>query len=238
MPPSPFDAVVFDFFCTLTPAVPSATWDEHAARSAAPLGIEAGRWRDALDESFPERVVGALGDLPQTLRTLAARCGVTPDEEALAAACAARLAAQRELFALRPDAEPTLERIAGFGVKVGVLSDCATELADSWPLLPIARYVDAAVLSCREGRRKPDPVLYATVAERLGVAPRRCLYVGDGGGGELSGARAAGMTAVLLRAVDWAADGAPGREADWSGPVLGTLSAVGTALDYPVMLRP
>jgi len=154
------------------------------------------------------------------------RCGADPGEEALAAACAARFASQQELFVLRADAAATLGRLRAMSLRTGVLSDCTVELPECWPSLPLAPLVDAAVLSCLEGRRKPDPELFAAAASRLGVAPRECLYVGDGGGGELTGASAAGMTAVMLRADDWAANAAYSREDDWAGPALSCLAQV------------
>jgi putative hydrolase of the HAD superfamily len=221
-----FAAVIFDFFATLTPGTPEHVWQEHTARSAAPLGVDVATWRRALDESWAERATGALGDQPATFRELARRHGVLPDDQALAAACAARRTAQDELFVFRPDALAVLADIRARGLKVGVLSDCTVELAEAWPLLPVARLVDARVLSCEAGRRKPDPVLFATIAGQLGVAPRHCLYLGDGGGRELSGASAAGMHAVMLRAADWYTNAAHAREDDWAGPWVPTLSGV------------
>ncbi|MGW5350650.1 HAD family hydrolase [Streptomyces sp. NPDC004031] len=221
-----FPTVIFDFYGTLTPSTPTAVWDGHAALGAVPLGIPAGQWREVLNASFPERAVGALGDLPDTIRTLARRCGVEPGEEAVAAAAAVRLACQRELFVLRPDAVGTLERLRGAGVRVGVLSDCTVELADCWADLPLAGLVDAAVLSCTEGHRKPAPELFRRIAAALDTAPADCLYVGDGGGSELTGATAQGMTAVMLRADDWASNDAHAREDDWPGPSFGSLTEV------------
>jgi putative hydrolase of the HAD superfamily len=219
-------AVIFDFFGTLTPSTPARVWDEHAARSAAPLGIPAGTWRAILDSSFPERAMGSLGDLTQTFRVLARRCGVDPAEEALAAACAARVASQQELFVLRDDAVSTLTGLRARGVRVGVLSDCTIELAQAWPDLALAGLVDARVLSCEEGRRKPDPELFRLIALRLGAGPRDCLYIGDGGGGELTGASGSGMRAFMLRAADWADNDAHAREDDWTGPSLAALADV------------
>ncbi|AUG81467.1 haloacid dehalogenase [Kitasatospora sp. MMS16-BH015] len=232
----PFSAVIFDFFGTLTPSTPTGLWDTHAARSAAPLGIPTQQWRRALDESFPERAVGALGDLPRTFRTLARRCGVDPDEEALAAATAARLACQRELFVFRDDALDTLERLRHDGLRIGVLSDCTIELAETWPTLPIAPLVDAVVLSCQERRRKPDPELFRRIARALDTRADDCLYVGDGGGDELSGATAQGMTAVMLRAGDWAINDAHAREDGWPGPFFSTLSQVVPAACDPTLI--
>ncbi|WP_329177338.1 HAD family hydrolase [Streptomyces sp. NBC_01477] len=231
-----FSAVVFDFFGTLTPSTPAGVWDEHAARSAAPLGIPEQQWRRALDESFPERAMGTLGDLPQSICTLAQRCGVTPDGEALAAATSARLVSQRELFVLRDEALDTLEQLRSDGFRIGVLSDCTIELAETWPTLPLAPLVDAVVLSCQEGRRKPDPELFRKIARELGTPTSECLYVGDGGGDELTGATSQGMTAVMLRASDWATNDAHAREDSWPGPFFSTLSHVVSAACDPSLI--
>jgi putative hydrolase of the HAD superfamily len=223
-------AVIFDFFGTLSPSTPTSVWDDHAARSAAPLGIPVPAWRAVLDASFPERATGSLGDLTATFRTLARRAGADPGDQALAAACAARAATQRELFELRADAVSTLAELRARGLRLGVLSDCTTELAETWTQLPLAGLVDARVLSCEEGRRKPDPELFRLIAGRLGVAPRDCLYVGDGGGGELTGASRCGMRAFMLRGADWADNDAHAREDNWAGPVLLSLTDVLTVI--------
>jgi putative hydrolase of the HAD superfamily len=222
----PVAAVIFDFFGTLTPSTPEHVWDEHASKSAAPLGISTAAWRRALDESFAERVTGALGDLSATFSELARRCGVQPSQAALAEASAARMRAQRELFVVRDDALAVLAEIKTRGLRVGVLSDCTFELAECWPDLAVADLVDARVLSCEAGRRKPDQALFLMIASELGVAPADCLYVGDGGGHELSGAVACGMRAIMLRAEDWAANVANSRQVDWPGPWVPSLSAV------------
>lgn len=226
-------AVIFDFFGTLTPGTPGAIWDQHAALSAAPLGIPAATWGRALGESWEERATGRLGDLAETFRALAIRCGTEPDPETLAAACAARRDSQLELFKFRPDAERTLAALRAHGVRIGVLSDCTVELSEAWPALPIASLVRARVLSCEEGRLKPDPVLFRLVAERLDVAPGQCLYVGDGGGHELSGAKACGMAPYMLRAGDWHDNLVHNREDTWPGPYLTSLTEVLPLLGLP-----
>ena len=221
-----YSAVVFDFFGTLTPSIPGHVWDEHAARSSEPLGIPAARWREALDASFPERALGSLGDLESSFRALAGRCGVEPDTDALAAACANRIASQLEIFGLREDALSTIAALRDRGLRVGVLSDCTSELAESWSTLPLSKHVDAVVFSCAEGRRKPDRHLFEAIATRLGVPAAECLYIGDGGGYELTGARGYGMTPYMLRASDWYDNDAYSREDDWAGPYVDALSAV------------
>lgn len=188
-------------------------------------------WRAAPDASFPERATGSLGDLAATFRTLAHRIGADPSEKAIAAACSARMAAQRELFVLRADAISTLTELRVRGLRLGVLSDCTAELADTWSQLPLATLVDARVLSCEEGRRKPDPELFRLIASRLDTDPQNCLYIGDGGGDELTGASNCGMQAYMLRAADWADNDAHAREDNWAGPFLPSLTDVLSLLE-------
>lgn len=87
------------------------------------------------------------------------------------------------------------------------------------------------MLSCEEGRRKPDPELFRLVASRLDTDPQNCLYIGDRGGDELTGASNCGMQAYMLRAADWADNDAHAREDNWAGPFLPSLTDVLSLLE-------
>jgi putative hydrolase of the HAD superfamily len=64
-------------------------------------------------------------------------------------------------------------------------------------------------------------------ANALKVKPGECLYVGDGGSGELSGAQETGMFPVLLRDPEEQYDLASlEREDDWEGPRIAYLREV------------
>lgn len=105
------------------------------------------------------------------------------------------------------------------GMQLGLLSDASAEIATAWSGSPLAALLDAAVFSCDAGAVKPDQRLYGQICDGLDVAVHRTLYVGDGGGDELRGAVAAGMTAVGVRRrgpVDTLVFG----DTVWSGPVL------------------
>ena len=94
----------------------------------------------------------------------------------------------------------TLRRLRKAGMKIGLVSNCASDVPALFAETPIAPLVDAALFSCTEGVMKPDPAIYHRVANRLGVVAARCLYVGDGNDDELAAAAALGMTPVLLDA--------------------------------------
>jgi len=64
--------------------------------------------------------------------------------------------------------------------------------------LGLAELFDAVVFCGDAGWRKPDPRPFLMAAEKLGVGPSSCLFVGDRPDWDLRGARAAGMEAVLI----------------------------------------
>ena len=47
--------------------------------------------------------------------------------------------------------------------------------------------------------KKPDSCIYREAAKRLCVDPEECIFVGDGGSNELTGAREAGMKAIQAK---------------------------------------
>lgn len=212
-------AVVFDFFGTLTPVSPDEAWASNAATLAAAFGVTPAVLVAALDETFPDRITGALGTVRQTMRALADRLGVVLTEAQLDEASRIRRERQEHMFALRPEALGVIARLRERGLRIGLLSDCTSELPDAWSRLPLSRAVDVPVFSCVERMRKPDARLFLAVAARLPADPERCLYVGDGGGQELTGATAVGMRAVLLAGPDWRRTRVRRQEAetDWPG---------------------
>jgi putative hydrolase of the HAD superfamily len=217
-------AVVFDFFGTLTPVSSSEAWARNAARLAAVLAVSPAALLQVMQETFPERISGALGDVRQTMAALADRLGVRLSEQQLTTVTQARRAIQESTFELRPEALGVIGQLRSAGFRIGLVSDCTIELPDAWSRLPLAAVVDAPVFSCLEGTRKPDPRLFRKVAADLGTEPGRCVYIGDGGGRELTGASGIGMRAVLLAGPDWHAHRDHNRESDWAGLRIGSLT--------------
>ncbi len=97
---------------------------------------------------------------------------------------------------MNPEIIPMLESLKKRGIKTGLISNCYSEetgLIKSSVLFP---YFDAVCLSYEEGVRKPDPEIFERCLAKLGFTADECLYVGDGGSGELAAAKKAGMSAA------------------------------------------
>lgn len=196
-----YRAVVFDFFGTLTRSVQRGPQHAEIARS---LGVDPEAVRGVLDRTFRARARGRYGSAEATLRWVIEQAGGRPRSDQVRAGVPARVDALKADTRLRNDAVGTLAAIRRRGLATALISDCTHELPAFLPSLPVAPLLDATIYSVRLGVCKPDPRIYLAACDQLGVPPRECLYVGDGGSHELTGAAAVGMTPVRLAAPDLA----------------------------------
>lgn len=210
---SRYTAVIFDLWGTLIDW-PSNDASAALSRMAQAVGADPSHFAKAWAAACAARWTG---DLELSLRSVCRSLGLHPTQETVIAAITHRIQFHRSLFTPRPDALATVSALRESGHKLGLISDCSSEVPTLWASSQFAPVFDAAVFSCLVGVRKPDPRIYRIACERLMVEPRRCLYIGDGASDELAGATAVGMTAVQLRT-----DPAP----PWHGQVIASLSDV------------
>jgi putative hydrolase of the HAD superfamily len=223
-------AVVFDYFGTLTPTLARVASSVDQPQIAKILGVDRDAVNDWWGRTYPDRSTGRTGTGLDTMRLLARTLGGNDSDEAVRAAQAIRLATYAEMARPRGNAVDALKALRAKGLRIGVLSDCSAELPELWPELPLADYVDEPVFSALVGERKPHRAMYSAVCERLDVEPGECLYIGDGGSNELTGATAFGMRAVLIADEGWAT-GHRFDSDDWHGDAIADLSAVSALLD-------
>jgi FMN phosphatase YigB (HAD superfamily) len=95
------------------------------------------------------------------------------------------------------DAEPTLRALKERGVRTGVVSDTGFDLRPVLDALGLSPWLDAVVMSCELGVCKPDPRVFLTACQRLGVQPDDALMVGDNPVND-SGAVSVGLCVLLL----------------------------------------
>lgn len=192
--------MVFDLFGTLVRQFTSVTYNDALMEMSDVLGIDgadfASKWLEAGDEG--DRRICGLVPFDENIRSVCGSLGHTPDEQRVQAACDTYKEYVRGCLVPRNDAVRTLSSIRSFGYRLGLVSDCSWEMPHLWPSTPFAPLFQVRVFSCEQGMRKPDPRIYRLAAERLGVTPERCVYVGDGGCTELGGASSVGMCPVLM----------------------------------------
>jgi len=212
-------AVIFDLFGTLVPSASMEKRDAISHELADILGVDRQAFAEIVRSTFDERMRGEIGDLRQTYSTLSARLGGSPDLDRVDEAITRRLEFSHELLGVR-DAEPVLSRLRRDGYLLGIVTDCSVETPEVWPAAWLCEAVDAVSFSCVLGTRKPHERNYLSVTEELGVDASSCVYVGDGGSQELSGARALGMRPILLSDLRELGHERPDEEGGWRGEVI------------------
>ena len=85
------------------------------------------------------------------------------------------------------------------GLRTGIITNNIREYGDTWrSQLPMDELFDTIVDSSHEGVRKPNPVIYYTALERLGVAnPAHAVFLDDFEGNVVA-ARNLGMHGILV----------------------------------------
>jgi putative hydrolase of the HAD superfamily len=96
------------------------------------------------------------------------------------------------------DVAPALRRLREAGMPVGIISNWDTRLEGILAGLGLRELVDVVVSSAAVGLHKPDPRIFEYACASLGVEPARCAHVGDHYYADVVGARAVGMTPVLI----------------------------------------
>jgi putative hydrolase of the HAD superfamily len=201
-------AVVFDWGGTLTPYHDVDLEDlwAVAARILAPDRAEllTAALLDAEGESW-ERVRREAGLASATLDDLLAlaaeRTGLAIDEAVRERALEAHLEAWTPHTLTDPEAAPLLRALRERGLRTGLLSN--THWPRHWHERILDRdgvldLIDVRTYTSELRHTKPHAEAFRAVLEPLGVGPSEAVMVGDRPFDDISGAKAAGMRAVLL----------------------------------------
>lgn len=97
------------------------------------------------------------------------------------------------VFAPLEGAVAAVERLRSAGLALACVSDWDIGLDEQLAKIGVDHLFDSIVTSAEAGAPKPEPALFETALNRLGVAAGRALHVGDGDG-DRTGASAAGMS--------------------------------------------
>jgi putative hydrolase of the HAD superfamily len=105
---------------------------------------------------------------------------------------------RRRHHKLFPDAIPVLDSLRG-RFKLGLITNGLSCLQrEKLAAVGIAPYFRAIAISGDLGIGKPNAAIFHAVLDPLGIRPDQALMVGNGIRGDIAGAQAVGMTAVLI----------------------------------------
>jgi putative hydrolase of the HAD superfamily len=189
----PKQAVLFDLFFTLI----NPMKEEYSRVSEySVLGMERREFEEYNGKDYAMRASGGIRDPYDMVRHILR--GLDIEDELLRRAADARLERiRRGLYGVEEKNLALLRDLRELGIKIALVSNADIADVYHWEGSPLSTLFDTVVFSYHAGVLKPDPRIFRLAADRLGLPPEQCFFVGDGGQGELGGARALGMTTVL-----------------------------------------
>ncbi len=181
-------------------ATAEALWREAEREARLALSLALGRARDA--RGSEERV------WRDYFHTIIRGCGVAEERSATVAETLRGLHLEDHMWTWAQEgAAEALTRVRDLGYRVGVVSNADGRVEALLERVGLASLVEFVIDSHAVGVAKPDPRIFRMGAERFGLPPERCLYVGDLYAVDVVGARAAGLRPLLVDPFD--------RHADW-----------------------
>ncbi|MGA2803806.1 MAG: HAD family hydrolase [Acidimicrobiales bacterium] len=148
---------------------------------------------------------GPVPDWHEMGRLLASALGVLPQFQDEAGKAVVAEVYEGTAWVAAPGAAEALGRLAAAGYRLAVVSNTTqggmeelllrTGLCSvSGDFAPVAAVIDSHVV----GVAKPDPRIFELALHALKTSPAECLHVGDSVRYDVTGAQAAGMTAVHI----------------------------------------
>lgn len=193
----PYKAVIFDLFETLI-----TEWG-HKKYTKNELCADLNIHRDDFDTYWNEKTSAQyLGTITfqESLQYVCEKCDQTITPAQIETITAKRIQTKSACFNyILPEVFDLLEQIKAMGLKTAIVSNCSSEEVEVLRESKLCNFFDEIILSYEVHMKKPDNCIYEEAAKRLGVSLSECLFVGDGGSNELSGAENAGMKPVQAK---------------------------------------
>lgn len=192
----PVRGVIFDLFHTLTPR--ESEWSERPATFEM-LGFDRRDWDRVLIETSRWRLVGEVRDPFTIFRRLVDQLDPTMPDDRVREVLVERTLRFHDCFQRIPPANVAmLKRLREAGMRLALLSNADVMDMAPYAASALSGLFDVEVFSCEVGCVKPEARIYRGCLEALGLRADECVFVGDGGSGELQGARAAGLRTVFV----------------------------------------
>lgn len=199
-----FSAVFFDAGNTLFTEATSRAAIYCAAGRRHGIQIDEDSMREAMGRAhdlLPREIEGAFRYSERWFRvfveTVFAGVGFHGDFDALATDLIAQYR-ERTTFRVFDDVRPTLKRLKGAGIRLGVISNWSPSLPALLGKLGFESDFEFVLASALTRCEKPDSTIFRRALAASSLPPERCLHIGDRIDNDVLGATAVGIEARLI----------------------------------------
>lgn len=194
-PEIPVQGVLFDLWGTLVYNVPRnsrADYDKLAQRIGTTTEEIWKRWSALSKEALRGHIKSGEERARRILQDLDAPLELAPE---MAQYEYANRSADVHFF---PGVPEMLEELRRRGYRTCLISNCNYMTRSVVDRLELPTRLDGLILSCEVGLVKPEHAIYELGAAQLELKPADCIFVGDGGDGEMDGAKSVGCRIALV----------------------------------------
>lgn len=189
------NVVFFDLFFTLITPEYSGMRNENDV-----LGLTRTEWETYAedDELYLKRASGKEKNPQQIIRDIVVKMKINATEKEINELLELRKGRmKRALINVNPTILDVLSDLKKSRKRLCLISNADVIDAMYWDQSPLSRFFDYAVFSYEVGYLKPETEIYRIALERMNARPEECIFIGDGGSEELSGAKEAGIRTIL-----------------------------------------
>lgn len=189
------NVVFFDLFFTLITPEYSGMRNENDV-----LGLTRTEWETYAedDELYLKRASGKEKNPQQIIRDIVGKMKINATEKEINELLELRKGRmKRALINVNPTILDVLSDLKKSRKRLCLISNADVIDAMYWDQSPLSRFFDYAVFSYEVGYLKPETEIYRIALERMNARPEECIFIGDGGSEELSGAKEAGIRTIL-----------------------------------------
>ena len=220
-----YEAVIFDLGGTLVPGLPWSEFQDSAKKMASVLSVPEEEYLELWFAQVGGLITGEFKSYQDLIRDICKQLEISIGEDHIETAASIPFSIiQRMVTNPRNDAIEVLSHLKKNGYKLGLVSDCGTDVPEIWQDTPFAPFFNVTIFSCLVGMNKDDSRIFQIAVKEMEVNPGDCLYIADGFRQELNNASKLGMHALQIRVPEEIYDG-PLRE-EWEGPVISSLREV------------
>ena len=194
-----YKAIIFDLFGTLVDSYSVQGYNRLITDMASALKLPSEGFSKLWRDTAYERATGIFKTTEESIRYICNKLIISVNDENIRKCEQIRLENTRKALNPKNGAVDILKSLKGLGYKIGLITNCSTEVPLFWKNIELSHFFNVTIFSASVGMKKPDPQIYLLACEQLGVEPNECLYIGDGDSNELSGASQLGMYAVMIR---------------------------------------
>ena len=194
-----YKAIIFDLFGTLVDSYSVQGYNRLITDMASALKLPSEGFSKLWRDTAYERAIGIFKTTEESIRYICNKLIISVNDENIRKCEQIRLENTRKALNPKNGAVDILKSLKGLGYKIGLITNCSTEVPLFWKNIELSHFFNVTIFSASVGMKKPDPQIYLLACEQLGVEPNECLYIGDGDSNELSGASQLGMYAVMIR---------------------------------------